>query len=83
MCYYLDVQNQLNNLYWPMLIIVCLCVVGTLIDGEPIINLPPKTTHLTRVEFSTEERAFYNRLEAQSRSQFKVSSTHPSIHFFI
>ncbi|CAA2960840.1 helicase-like transcription factor CHR28 [Olea europaea subsp. europaea] len=45
---------------------------GTLIDGEPIINLPPKTTHLTRVEFSTEERAFYNRLEAQSRSQFKA-----------
>ncbi|CAA2995857.1 helicase-like transcription factor CHR28 [Olea europaea subsp. europaea] len=45
---------------------------GTLIDGEPIINLPPKTTHLTRVDFSAEERAFYNRLEAQSRSQFKA-----------
>lgn len=45
---------------------------GTLLDGEPIINLPPKTIHLTRVDFSTEERAFYNKLEADSRSQFKA-----------
>ncbi|GFS39682.1 SNF2 domain-containing protein [Actinidia rufa] len=45
---------------------------GTLIDGEPIISLPPKTLHLTRVDFSAEERAFYAKLEADSRSQFKV-----------
>uniref|UniRef100_A0A5B7BEX3 Helicase-like transcription factor CHR28 n=1 Tax=Davidia involucrata TaxID=16924 RepID=A0A5B7BEX3_DAVIN len=45
---------------------------GTLIDGEPIINLPPKTVHLTKVDFSTEERAFYSKLEADSRSQFKA-----------
>ncbi|KAL2541270.1 SNF2 domain-containing protein/helicase domain-containing protein/zinc finger protein-related [Abeliophyllum distichum] len=45
---------------------------GTLIDREPIITLPPKTIHLTRVDFSAEERAFYNRLEADSRSQFKA-----------
>ncbi|KAI3472979.1 hypothetical protein Pfo_030030 [Paulownia fortunei] len=45
---------------------------GTLIDGEPIITLPPKKVHLTRVEFSLEERTFYNKLEADSRKQFKA-----------
>ncbi|XP_072991541.1 helicase-like transcription factor CHR28 isoform X3 [Typha latifolia] len=43
----------------------------TLIDGEPIINLPPKSICLEKVEFSTEERAFYMKLEAHSRQQFK------------
>ncbi|PIN05671.1 Helicase-like transcription factor HLTF/DNA helicase RAD5, DEAD-box superfamily [Handroanthus impetiginosus] len=45
---------------------------GTLIDGEPIINLPPKRVHLTRVEFSSEERTFYDKLETDSRQQFKA-----------
>lgn len=43
-----------------------------MIDGQPIINLPPKTINLSKVEFSVEERAFYTKLEADSRSQFKV-----------
>ncbi|KAK9106280.1 hypothetical protein Syun_022291 [Stephania yunnanensis] len=45
---------------------------GSLIDGKPIINLPPKIVHLIKVDFSTEERAFYSKLEADSRSQFKA-----------
>ncbi|KAK9935783.1 hypothetical protein M0R45_022868 [Rubus argutus] len=45
---------------------------GTVIDGQPIINLPPKTINLSKVEFSSEERAFYTKLEADSRSQFKA-----------
>ncbi|KAH6832386.1 SNF2 domain-containing protein / helicase domain-containing protein / zinc finger protein-like protein [Perilla frutescens var. hirtella] len=45
---------------------------GTLIDGKPIINLPPKKVHLTKVEFSSEERAFYEKLEFDSRKQFKA-----------
>ncbi|KAI3972339.1 hypothetical protein MKW92_014987 [Papaver armeniacum] len=45
---------------------------GTLLDGEPIINLPSKTINLTKVEFSAEERAFYSKLESDSRSQFKA-----------
>ncbi|XVF67050.1 hypothetical protein PTKIN_Ptkin10aG0089900 [Pterospermum kingtungense] len=45
---------------------------ATLIDGEPIIKLPPKLIHLTKVDFSAEERAFYIQLEADSRSQFKA-----------
>nr|DAD32828.1 TPA_asm: hypothetical protein HUJ06_011679 [Nelumbo nucifera] len=44
---------------------------GTLIGGEPIINLPPKVVLLKKVEFTSEERAFYSQLEADSRSQFK------------
>ncbi|ONI10324.1 hypothetical protein PRUPE_4G040600 [Prunus persica] len=44
---------------------------GTLLDGEPIITLPPKFIELKRVEFSKEERDFYSRLEADSRAQFE------------
>ncbi|KAH9604057.1 hypothetical protein KSS87_012266 [Heliosperma pusillum] len=45
---------------------------GTLLDGEPIINLPPKSVKLKKVEFSQEERDFYTRLEADSRAQFQA-----------
>ncbi|XP_010031367.2 helicase-like transcription factor CHR28 isoform X1 [Eucalyptus grandis] len=45
---------------------------GTLIDGEPIITLPPKTIHLAKVDFSKEERDFYTQLEHDSRVQFKA-----------
>ncbi|KAJ3681241.1 hypothetical protein LUZ60_015730 [Juncus effusus] len=44
----------------------------TLINGEPIINLPKKEICLSKVEFSPEERAFYVRLEERSRQQFKA-----------
>ncbi|KAM7525122.1 hypothetical protein LguiA_015024 [Lonicera macranthoides] len=43
---------------------------GTLLDGEPIINLPPKTIELKKVDFTLEERDFYCQLEADSRAQF-------------
>ncbi|KAL1560206.1 hypothetical protein AAHA92_10451 [Salvia divinorum] len=43
---------------------------GTYIDGEPIIDLPPKTIELKRVDFSMKERDFYRRLEADSKAQF-------------
>lgn len=59
-----------------MMILYCcnssICGSGTFIDGEPIITLPTKTINLTKVEFSAEERAYYQKLEAASRSQFKV-----------
>ncbi|XP_031488009.1 helicase-like transcription factor CHR28 isoform X2 [Nymphaea colorata] len=45
---------------------------GTIIDGEPIIKLPPKSISLKKVDFSMDERDFYSRLEADSREQFKV-----------
>lgn len=49
-----------------------LLCLGTIINGEPIIKLPPKTVSLSKVDFSLEERAFYTQLEADSRSRFKV-----------
>ncbi|XP_031493852.1 helicase-like transcription factor CHR28 isoform X2 [Nymphaea colorata] len=45
---------------------------GTFIDGQPIINLPPKSVCLKKVEFSLEERIFYSNLEAESRLEFKA-----------
>ncbi|KAL6843089.1 hypothetical protein ACP4OV_026802 [Aristida adscensionis] len=44
----------------------------TLINGEPIIKLPPKTINLNKVDFSQEERSFYLTLEERSRQQFKA-----------
>lgn len=44
---------------------------GTLLDGKPIINLPPKTISLLKVDFSIEEMEFYKKLEADSQCQFK------------
>lgn len=45
-----------------------------MIDGKPIITLPPKSVILLKVDFSVEERDFYTQLESASRSQFKVST---------
>lgn len=47
-------------------------LLGTLLDGEPIISLPPKVVELKKVDFTKEERDFYSRLENDSRDQFKV-----------
>lgn len=54
------------------LMILISASLGTLIDGQPIINLPSKTITLNQVDFSIEERAFYTKLESDSRNQFKV-----------
>ncbi|WZY87072.1 hypothetical protein YC2023_033456 [Brassica napus] len=45
---------------------------GSLIDGKPIISLPPKSIELRKVEFTEEERDFYSNLEHTSRDQFQV-----------
>ncbi|KMT04336.1 hypothetical protein BVRB_8g184110 [Beta vulgaris subsp. vulgaris] len=45
---------------------------GTLLDGKPIINLPPKSVKLKKVDFSEDERDFYNKLETDSRAQFQA-----------
>ncbi|XP_076897923.1 helicase-like transcription factor CHR28 [Bidens hawaiensis] len=42
------------------------------IDDEPIANLLPKSIKLTHVDFSPEERSFYQKLDVESRSQFKT-----------
>ncbi|XP_071738721.1 helicase-like transcription factor CHR28 [Rutidosis leptorrhynchoides] len=43
---------------------------GTLLKGQPIISLPPKTIILKKVDFTAEERGFYQGLEAETRAQF-------------
>ncbi|XP_048323285.1 helicase-like transcription factor CHR28 isoform X2 [Ziziphus jujuba] len=44
---------------------------GTLLDGRPIVTLPPKYIELKKVDFSQKERDFYSRLESDSRAQFE------------
>ena len=50
--------------------------VGTLLDGEPIISLPPKSVELKKVEYLEEKQDFYSRLEADSQAQFQVCPVH-------
>lgn len=42
----------------------------SLIDGKPIINLPPKTEEIQHVVFSEEEHEFYKALETKTQIQF-------------
>ncbi|KAL2158389.1 hypothetical protein VTH06DRAFT_4437 [Thermothelomyces fergusii] len=42
----------------------------SMIDGKPILTLPPRTESSERVEFSEDERQFYQDLETRSRVQF-------------
>ena len=42
----------------------------SLIDGKPIINLPPKTEEIQHVVFSEEEQKFYSALESKTQIQF-------------
>ncbi|KAG6475961.1 hypothetical protein ZIOFF_065193 [Zingiber officinale] len=67
-----DPSNGYKRLQLVLKTIMLRRTKGTMLDGKPIINLPPKTITLMKVDFSEEERTFYTRLEAESREQFKV-----------
>ncbi|RUP44318.1 SNF2 family N-terminal domain-containing protein [Jimgerdemannia flammicorona] len=41
------------------------------IDGMPIVTLPTRNVHVTRAQFSDDEVAFYERLEAKAVVAFK------------
>ncbi|RKF62189.1 putative swi snf family dna-dependent atpase [Erysiphe neolycopersici] len=43
---------------------------NTLIDGKPIISLPPKVEEIHHVVFDDDESAFYNALESKTKIQF-------------
>jgi SNF2 family DNA or RNA helicase len=45
-------------------------VKTSLIDGNPIITLPPKTEEIQHVVFDEEEQAFYSALESKTQLQF-------------
>lgn len=40
------------------------------LDGKPLVTLPPKTEEVSQVEFSDDERDFYNNLEARTSITF-------------
>lgn len=44
---------------------------GTIMDGEPILSLPPKSTELRKVELSKEEVDFYKALEKETGGFYK------------
>ncbi|XP_024402469.1 helicase-like transcription factor CHR28 isoform X2 [Physcomitrium patens] len=44
----------------------------SLLDGKPIVNLPPRIVKLQQAEFSLDERSFYENLEIESREQFQM-----------
>ncbi|KAK4042477.1 P-loop containing nucleoside triphosphate hydrolase protein [Parachaetomium inaequale] len=43
---------------------------NSMIDGKPILELPPKTENTEHVVFSDDERQFYQDLETRSQVQF-------------
>ncbi|KAL1223674.1 Helicase-like transcription factor CHR28 [Cardamine amara subsp. amara] len=53
---------------------------GTLLDGQPIINLPPKTINLSKADFSVVEWSFYRKLELHSRLQFEAYAAEGTLH---
>ncbi|KAH8097049.1 SNF2 family N-terminal domain-containing protein [Cristinia sonorae] len=42
----------------------------SMLDGKPLVTLPPKTVNLRKLDFSTEERAIYQMVELKSQNIF-------------
>ncbi|XP_010487522.1 PREDICTED: helicase-like transcription factor CHR28 isoform X1 [Camelina sativa] len=53
---------------------------GTLLDGQPIIILPPKQVNLSKVDFSVVEWSFYRKLEMYSRLQYQEYADEGTLH---
>lgn len=64
------VQNAMKKLQALLRAILLRRVKTSLIDGKPIINLPPKTEEIQHVIFSPDEQEFYNSLESKTQIQF-------------
>lgn len=43
---------------------------SSVVDGKPILQLPPKHAAVDNVEFSDDEQELYNALEKKSQLQF-------------
>ncbi|KAJ6851803.1 helicase-like transcription factor CHR28 isoform X3 [Iris pallida] len=67
-----DAKQGYKKLSTLLRIILLRRTKGTLIDGVPVVKLPPKTVVLKKIDFSPEERSFYLKLEADSRQRFKA-----------
>jgi SNF2 family DNA or RNA helicase len=64
------VKNVMKRLQALLKAILLRRTKTSLIDGKPIINLPPKIEEIKHVIFSPEEREYYNGLETQTKIQF-------------
>jgi len=67
-----DAINGYKKLQAVLKVVLLRRTKETVINGKPIINLPPKTINLNKVDFTQEERSFYLMLEERSRQQFKA-----------
>lgn len=65
-----DVTKGMQKLQALLRAIMLRRVKGSLIDGKPIIQLPPKTEEIQHVVFDSDEQAFYNALESKTQIQF-------------
>ncbi len=43
-----------------------------MIDGEPVVKLPPRELSLVKQQFSKQEQSFYAQLQKESAAKFKV-----------
>lgn len=64
------VQNAMKRLQALLRAILLRRTKTSLIDGKPIITLPPKTEEIQHVVFSPEEQDFYKALESKTQIQF-------------
>ncbi|TVU16171.1 hypothetical protein EJB05_39722, partial [Eragrostis curvula] len=71
-----DVNHGYKKLQAVLRIVLLRRKKEMLLDGEPIIKLPPKTVQLSKIDFTQEERAFYLLIEESSRTSFKACN-HP------
>ena len=64
------VQSAMRKLQAVIKAILLRRTKTSLIDGKPIITLPPKSEEIQHVVFNDEEQAYYNSLESKTRIQF-------------
>ena len=65
-----DEVNAMMRLQALLKAILLRRVKTSLIDGKPIIQLPPKTEEIQHVVFDEEQQAFYTALETRTQVQF-------------
>ncbi|CZS91523.1 related to DNA repair protein RAD16 [Rhynchosporium graminicola] len=65
-----DAENAMRKLQALLKAILMRRTKKSLIDGKPIITLPPKTEEIQHVVFDDDERAFYSALESKTQMQF-------------
>jgi SNF2 family DNA or RNA helicase len=64
------VQDAMRKLQAVLKAILLRRTKTSLIDGKPIINLPPKSEEIQHVVFSPDEQQFYNALESKTQILF-------------